>query len=53
MRNNMLVLALAAIASLLGQSSSSYRVTHTYALGGDGSWDPKLVGWQYFARSNL
>ena len=39
MRNNMLVLALAAIASLLGQSSSSYRVTHTYALGGDGSWD--------------
>jgi DNA-binding beta-propeller fold protein YncE len=39
MRNNVLVLALAAIASLLGQSSSSYRVTHTYALGGDGSWD--------------
>ena len=39
MRNNVLALALAAIASLLGQSSSSYRVTHTYALGGDGSWD--------------
>src|SRR5277367_6542257 len=24
---------------LFAQSSSSYRVTHTYALGGDGSWD--------------
>jgi DNA-binding beta-propeller fold protein YncE len=33
-----LVLALAA-AALLAQSSSSYRVTHTYALGGNGSWD--------------
>ena len=31
-------LALAAIP-LLAQSSSSYRVTHTYTLGGDGSWD--------------
>src|SRR6266705_2012120 len=39
MRNNALVLTLAAIASLLAQSSSSYRVTRTYALGGDGSWD--------------
>jgi DNA-binding beta-propeller fold protein YncE len=39
MRNKVLVLALATIASFLGQSSSSYRVTHTYALGGDGSWD--------------
>ena len=28
-----------AAAALLAQSSSSYRVTHTYALGGDGSWD--------------
>jgi DNA-binding beta-propeller fold protein YncE len=25
--------------TLLAQSTSSYRVTHTYALGGDGSWD--------------
>ncbi len=33
-----LVLALAA-AALLAQSPSSYRVTHTYALGGNGSWD--------------
>jgi len=39
MRNNALVLTLAAITSLLAQSSSSYRVTRTYTLGGDGSWD--------------
>ena len=38
MRNIALVLTLAAL-SLLAQSSSSYRVTHTYPLGGDGSWD--------------
>jgi hypothetical protein len=37
MRN--IVLALAAPTSLLAQSPSSYRVTHTYTLGGDGSWD--------------
>jgi DNA-binding beta-propeller fold protein YncE len=37
MRN--IVLALAALTSLLAQSPSSYRVTHTYTLGGDGSWD--------------
>jgi len=30
---------LAAVALLSGQASSSYRVTHTYTLGGDGSWD--------------
>ncbi len=29
----------AAVACLLAQSSSSYRITHTYLLGGDGSWD--------------
>jgi len=34
-----LVLILAAVASLLAQSSSAYRITHTYLLGGDGSWD--------------
>jgi DNA-binding beta-propeller fold protein YncE len=39
MRNLALVLTLAATTSLLAQSSSSYRVTHTYTLGGDGSWD--------------
>ncbi len=27
------------VVSLLAQSGSAYRVTHTYALGGDGSWD--------------
>src|ERR1700729_3610014 len=32
--------SLALVTSLLSaQSSSSYRVTHTYSLGGDGSWD--------------
>ena len=34
-----LILTLATITSLLAQSSSSYRVTHTYTLGGDGRWD--------------
>ena len=39
MRNITLVLALASMTSLLAQSSSSYHVTHTYVLGGDGGWD--------------
>ena len=39
MRNIAPVLTLATVASLLAQSSSSYRITHTYMLGGDGSWD--------------
>jgi DNA-binding beta-propeller fold protein YncE len=39
MRNTALTLALVTVASLLAQSPASYRVTHTYALGGDGSWD--------------
>jgi DNA-binding beta-propeller fold protein YncE len=39
MRNIALVLTLATMTLLLGQSSSSYRVTNTYTLGGDGSWD--------------
>jgi len=33
------LLALATLASLLAQTPSSYHVTHTYTLGGDGSWD--------------
>ena len=33
------VLTLVAWSLLLAQSSSSYRVTHTYTLGSDGSWD--------------
>jgi DNA-binding beta-propeller fold protein YncE len=38
MRPIMLILALASIPSLQAQSQS-YRITHTYALGGDGGWD--------------
>ena len=40
MRKLALVLTLAAVTPLLAQQSSSqYRITHTYTLGGDGSWD--------------
>ena len=39
MRSNVLVLTLAVVTLLLAQPSSTYRVTHTYMLGGDGSWD--------------
>src|ERR1700680_752450 len=39
MRKSALVLTLATVTSVLAQSPSSYRVTHTYTLGGDGSWD--------------
>jgi DNA-binding beta-propeller fold protein YncE len=39
MRSNALVLTLAVVILLLAQPSSTYRVTRTYALGGDGSWD--------------
>ena len=39
MNKNSLLLTLAAMMSLLAQSGSSYRVTHTYILGGEGSWD--------------
>lgn len=39
MRNCALVLTLATATLLLAQFSSSYRVTHTYTLGGDGGWD--------------
>jgi DNA-binding beta-propeller fold protein YncE len=39
MHKSALILTLATAALLLAQSSSSYRVTHTYALGGEGSWD--------------
>ncbi len=38
MRNTATILAL-AVTSLLAQSPSSYQVTHTWLLGGDGSWD--------------
>ena len=39
MRLSAFVFAIAATTGLLAQSSPSYRVTHTYVLGGDGSWD--------------
>jgi outer membrane protein assembly factor BamB len=39
MRCCSLGLVIAASASLLAQSASSYTITHTYTLGGDGSWD--------------
>jgi len=32
-------LAVAGAVSLAAQSSSTYRITHSYVLGGDGSWD--------------
>jgi DNA-binding beta-propeller fold protein YncE len=39
MRSQALVLTLVVGAALLGQSSSTYRITQTYTLGGDGRWD--------------
>jgi DNA-binding beta-propeller fold protein YncE len=30
---------LLAVVALLAQASPAYRITHTYPLGGDGSWD--------------
>jgi outer membrane protein assembly factor BamB len=39
MRKSTLVLAAASLVVMLAQSGSTYRVTHTYLLGGDGSWD--------------
>jgi DNA-binding beta-propeller fold protein YncE len=39
MRQSVLLLCLAAAASLLAQSAAPYRITHTYTLGGDGAWD--------------
>jgi len=39
MRNSLIALALVSAAPLLAQSAPSYRITHTYTLGGNGSWD--------------
>ena len=39
MRNSTLVFTLATITTLQAQSPSSYRIAHTYILGGEGSWD--------------
>src|SRR5438046_6895130 len=35
----MIMLLLATAPPLLAQSASVYHITHTYTLGGDGSWD--------------
>lgn len=34
-----LALTLAAVTPFLAQSPAPYRITHTYAVGGDGGWD--------------
>lgn len=39
MRRLALLLSLVTVPMLLAQSSSTYRITHTYVLGGDGGWD--------------
>ena len=39
MRTIVAVLTMAIVMPLLAQSSSVYRITHTYTLGGDGGWD--------------
>jgi len=39
MRPIVLTLILLVATSLLAQTSSVYRITHTYTLGGDGGWD--------------
>jgi DNA-binding beta-propeller fold protein YncE len=56
MRDIVLILTLATAASLPAQSPSYRRVTHTYTLGGDGSWDyvvPDPPGHRLFiARQN-
>ncbi|MGA7235280.1 MAG: hypothetical protein WBY44_06360 [Bryobacteraceae bacterium] len=39
MRPIALAFVLTAATSLLAQSSSTYKITHTYTLGGEGSWD--------------
>jgi DNA-binding beta-propeller fold protein YncE len=56
MRLSAFVLVIAATTGLLAQSSPSYRVTHTYMLGSDGSWDyvvPDAPSHRlYIARQN-
>jgi DNA-binding beta-propeller fold protein YncE len=39
MRPLTMLLCLLGAATLAAQSSSAYRITHTYTLGGDGTWD--------------
>ena len=39
MQMKTVALSLALVGSAIAQSSSSYRITQRYALGGEGSWD--------------
>jgi DNA-binding beta-propeller fold protein YncE len=39
MQTKTIALTLSAAALLLAQAPAAYHVTHTYTLGGDGSWD--------------
>src|SRR5436190_22913855 len=39
MRRLALVLSVFVAPALLAQTSATYRITHTYVLGGDGGWD--------------
>jgi DNA-binding beta-propeller fold protein YncE len=39
MRLRSLIVLLGVAAPLVAQPSSAYRITHSYRLGGDGSWD--------------
>ena len=39
MRSTALILSVAFATSVLAQAASTYHITHTYTLGGDGSWD--------------
>lgn len=39
MRNPVLIFTLAVTTLLVAQSTTTWHVTHTYALGGEGSWD--------------
>ena len=39
MRSTALILSVALATSVLAQAASTYHITHTYTLGGDGSWD--------------
>lgn len=34
-----LIVVIAAASTLLAQAPATYRITHTYELGGDGAWD--------------
>jgi len=39
MRTTAIILTVATASALAQSSSSSYRIAHTYVLGGDGGWD--------------